>query len=72
VPLLGALPPAHLDDRRRQASMVAAHVVYGLVLGAVTARRRRRPRRDPGRLAGADAAGIATRAAGRRTVGRAP
>ncbi|MCU1474096.1 DUF6789 family protein [Amnibacterium sp.] len=41
VPLLGALPPAHLDDRRRQASMIAAHVVYGLVLGAVTARRRR-------------------------------
>ncbi|HEV7623571.1 MAG TPA: DUF6789 family protein [Amnibacterium sp.] len=66
VPLLGALPPAHLDDRRRQASMIAGHVVYGAVLGAVTARRRRAPRREAGRLAGADAAGRATRGGDRR------
>jgi hypothetical protein len=42
VPLLGALPPAHLDDRRRQGSMIAAHVVYGAVLGTLAARRARR------------------------------
>jgi hypothetical protein len=42
VPLLGALPPAHLDDRRRQGSMIAAHVVYGGVLGLLAARRARR------------------------------
>jgi len=44
VPLLGALPPAHLDDRARQASMIAGHVVYGAVLGVLAARRRRAAR----------------------------
>ena len=42
VPLIRALPPAHLDDRRRQASMVAGHVVYGAVLGLLARRARRR------------------------------
>jgi len=41
VPLIRALPPAHLDDRRRQASMVAGHVVYGAVLGLLAERARR-------------------------------
>jgi len=41
VPVLGALPPAHLDDRARQASMIAGHVVYGAVLSLAAARRRR-------------------------------
>jgi hypothetical protein len=41
VPLIGALPPAHLDDRRRQVSMVIAHVVYGAVLGALAGGRSR-------------------------------
>jgi hypothetical protein len=44
VPVLGALPPAHLDDRARQASMIAGHVVYGAVLGVLAARRRRATR----------------------------
>ncbi len=44
VPVLGALPPAHLDDRARQASMIAGHVVYGAVLGVLAARRRRAAR----------------------------
>src|SRR3954468_21555471 len=61
VPLIGALPPAHLDDRRRQASMAVAHVVYGAVLGALAPPRRRALRRDSGRLpraaGGGDAAG---------------
>ena len=42
VPLLRALPPAHLDDRRRQASMVVGHVVYGATLGLLARRARRR------------------------------
>lgn len=43
VPVLRALPPAHLDDRRRQASMIAAHVAYGFALGVLGRRARRRP-----------------------------
>lgn len=39
VPAIGALPPAHRDDRGRQVVMIAAHVVYGVVL-ARTLRRR--------------------------------
>ena len=38
VPALGALPPAHDDRSDRQAVMVAAHVVYGLVLSPVERR----------------------------------
>jgi uncharacterized membrane protein (UPF0136 family) len=41
VPVAGVLPPAHADDRRRVATMVTAHLVYGAVLGALA----RRPRR---------------------------
>jgi hypothetical protein len=33
MPALGALPPAHRDDRSRVAVMVGAHVVYGVALG---------------------------------------
>jgi hypothetical protein len=35
VPALGALPRADRDRPPRQAAMVAAHVVYGAVLGAL-------------------------------------
>jgi hypothetical protein len=40
VPVAGILPPAHADDRRRVAVMVAAHLVYGAVLGARRSRGR--------------------------------
>lgn len=40
VPSLGALPVAHRDREDRQSVMVAAHVVYGAVLGALDARGR--------------------------------
>lgn len=33
IPALGILPPPHHDQRGRQLTMVAAHVVYGAVLG---------------------------------------
>jgi hypothetical protein len=33
IPALGILPPPESDERGRPAVMVAAHVVYGLVLG---------------------------------------
>lgn len=42
VPALGALPPASADRRDRVAVMVAAHLVYGLVLGATEQSLRRR------------------------------
>lgn len=35
VPALGILPPATEDRPGRPASMIAAHVVYGAVLGAL-------------------------------------
>ena len=41
VPALGALPHATRDRATRQAVMVAAHVVYGAVLGALDDRWRR-------------------------------
>ena len=41
VPVLGALPPAHRDRDDRVAVMVAAHLVYGAVLGVLDARWRR-------------------------------
>ena len=33
VPLAGVLPPAHRDHRGRAATMLTAHVVFGLALG---------------------------------------
>jgi hypothetical protein len=41
VPALGALPRATRDRTARQAVMVAAHLVYGAVLGALDDRWRR-------------------------------
>jgi hypothetical protein len=41
VPALGALPRADRDRTPRQAVMLAAHVVYGAVLGALDDRWRR-------------------------------
>lgn len=41
VPVLGALPHATRDRTARQAVMVAAHLVYGAVLGALDDRWRR-------------------------------
>lgn len=38
VPAAGLMPPAHRDRHGRPASMIAAHVVYGAVLGGATAR----------------------------------
>ena len=41
VPALGALPPADRDRPPRQLAMLAAHVVFGAVLGALDDRWRR-------------------------------
>ena len=41
IPALGILPPASRDDPGRVTTMVAAHGVYGAVLGTVTAALRR-------------------------------
>src|SRR3954454_19740683 len=38
VPALGLMPPADKDDRSRQAVLVAAHVVYGAILGTIVER----------------------------------
>jgi hypothetical protein len=38
IPALGILPPADDDRPGRRRAMIAAHVVYGGVLGAVEAR----------------------------------
>ena len=35
IPALGILPPPESDERGRPVVMVAAHVVYGLVLGSL-------------------------------------
>lgn len=40
VPALGAMPPAHRDERGRQAVLLAGHVVYGLVCGPLEERLR--------------------------------
>lgn len=42
VPWLGALPRAHRDRPDRQVLMIAAHVAFGVALGAIAARPRRR------------------------------
>ena len=41
VPALGAMPPAHRDERGRQATLLAGHLVYGLVCGPLEERLRR-------------------------------
>jgi hypothetical protein len=38
VPMLGVLPPAHRDDRRRVLTMAVAHLVYGAVVGRLARR----------------------------------
>jgi hypothetical protein len=40
VPALGLLPPPHEDRPGRQGWMLAAHLVYGAVLGALADRRK--------------------------------
>jgi hypothetical protein len=42
VPAIGALPPAHRDRPDRAVPMLAAHLVYGAVLGRLLGRARRR------------------------------
>jgi hypothetical protein len=42
VPALSILPPPHRDRPGRPPAMVAAHLVFGAVLGALGERRRRR------------------------------
>jgi len=38
IPALGILPPAEEDETGRQATMVIAHIAYGLALGALVER----------------------------------
>ena len=45
VPGLGILPAPPRDEERRPPAMVAAHLVYGTVLGAVLGRRGEHPAR---------------------------
>jgi hypothetical protein len=45
LPLLRVMPPAHRDDPNRVGTMVAAHVVFGSVLGGVLRNIARRARR---------------------------
>jgi uncharacterized membrane protein YagU involved in acid resistance len=40
LPALRLMPPAHRDQPGRQPAMLAAHLVYGAVLGGVAGRRR--------------------------------
>jgi hypothetical protein len=40
VPAIGALPPARRDRPDRQAMLIAAHVAFGTVLGAIAAKPR--------------------------------
>jgi len=51
APAIGALPHARRDRPDRQAMMIAAHVAYGAVLGAIAVRPRAEPpeelRADP-------------------------
>jgi hypothetical protein len=39
VPAMGVLPPAHRDRPSRAGTMIAAHLIYGFVLGRQLARR---------------------------------
>jgi hypothetical protein len=45
VPRLGALPPLHRQRPRRRWPLVAAHVVYGVVLGVTVGRQPAAPAR---------------------------
>lgn len=40
LPAMGVLPPAHRDKRSRALTMLAAHLVYGAVLGVASRRAR--------------------------------
>jgi hypothetical protein len=48
VPAADVLPPAHRDQRSRAATIAAAHVIFGLALGALSAVSARRFERDAG------------------------
>lgn len=43
IPALGIMPPPERDDPRRAATMWAAHIVYGALLGALLGRRTKKP-----------------------------
>jgi hypothetical protein len=43
VPSMGLMPRADLDERGRQAVMLAGHLVFGATLGLLAGRRPRRP-----------------------------
>ena len=58
VPAAGAMAPPQRDDRGRQLTLIAGHVVYGAVLAAVL----RRPR--PGSISRPSAGPLRTRAGG--------
>jgi len=45
VPRLGALPPLHRQRPRRRWPLLAAHVVYGVVLGVILGRQQKAPGR---------------------------
>jgi hypothetical protein len=53
IPALGLLPPPHRDRPGRQGWMLAAHLVYGAVLGALADRRRAARRGEAAAWAGA-------------------
>jgi hypothetical protein len=46
LPILGLLPPPHEDRSGRPATMIPAHIIYGAVVGVLTARLRRRAGRS--------------------------
>lgn len=50
APALDLMPPASRDDRSRQATNVAAHLVYGAVVGLLVGDRRGRGGPRPRRL----------------------
>jgi hypothetical protein len=52
IPALSLLPPADRDEPGRQPAMVAAHLVFGAVLGALV--QSRLPRRPPKAIDAAD------------------
>lgn len=55
IPALGIMPPASRDHPRRPLTMILAHLIYGVLLGSVVARRS--PPSDPHETQSAEAAG---------------